>query len=102
MTERQIVLAIIDSWLRIDHDVLDIVVGVALGIYGPGEPIWLFLVDPPGGGKTEIIRAFRGHAKVHSEDKLTPIALSLDFVTMTLMTCFLSSMGCSWWSRTSP
>jgi hypothetical protein len=72
MNPRDDLLTVMRSWLEVDTDVVDILMGVALGIYSPGEPLWLLLVDAPGAGKTELLRAFRGHPLVHCEDKLTP------------------------------
>ena len=40
-----------------------------------GDPLWLLLVGPPGGGKTEIANALSGLADVHPAATLTEAAL---------------------------
>jgi len=61
LTERDRLLNTIREWLYIeDIEAIDILYGVALSHYLPGEPVWLFLIGPPGGTKTELLRAFQG------------------------------------------
>lgn len=51
----------IQTWLYIeDVQAIDILYGVVLSHYLPGEPVWLFLIGPPGGSKTELLRTFTG------------------------------------------
>ena len=40
-----------------------------------GDPLWLLVVGPPGGGKTEIINGLSGLADVHPAATLTEAAL---------------------------
>lgn len=52
---------IYDEFLYIDDpDMLDVVFAVRLAIHLPGDPLWLFVIAPPGGSKTEILRALKG------------------------------------------
>src|SRR5436190_5328750 len=41
----------------------------------PGDPLWLVLVSPPGGGKTELLNAIDGLPDVHPAATLTEGAL---------------------------
>jgi hypothetical protein len=53
----------IKKWLYIDpkdDEVIDVIVSVALDRELPGEPIWIFVIGPPGATKTELVRAFHG------------------------------------------
>ena len=43
-----------------DQNYLEIVFATALAHRLPGDPLWLFWVAPSGGGKTEVLRSFRG------------------------------------------
>lgn len=59
----------IKKWLLIeDEDVLDIVFAFAIAERLPGDPLWLFLIAPPGGCKTEILRAIEGDEFYHLSD----------------------------------
>jgi hypothetical protein len=40
-----------------------------------GDPLWLLLVGPPGGGKTEVVNALSGLPDVHPAATLTEAAL---------------------------
>jgi len=49
------------SWLYLeDTDFIDIVLAVAISEKEAGEPLWLFIIAPPGSTKTEIVRSFSG------------------------------------------
>lgn len=51
----------LQRWLYIeDTQAIDILYGVVISHFLPGEPVWLFLIGPPGGTKTELLRAFHG------------------------------------------
>lgn len=63
------------KWLYIKDDLfLPTVMAVALSIDLPGDPLWLFLISPPGGSKTEILRSLRDE-KVYTVSTLTPHSL---------------------------
>lgn len=52
---------------------------VALAAYAanlaPGDPLWLLLVGPPGGGKTELLQPLASLPDVHATATLTEAAL---------------------------
>ena len=48
--------------------------GTAVAVMLPGDPIWTFVVDPPGALKTEICRSLTG-SRIYSLDALTPESL---------------------------
>lgn len=61
--------ATVTDWLAIaDQDVLEIVLAFSIGEQLPGDPLWLFLIAPPGGAKTEILRAIKGERFEHLSD----------------------------------
>jgi len=46
------------KWMRMTQDTIDalrLVFATAISVRIPGEPIWLYLVAPPGGGKTALL-----------------------------------------------
>jgi len=61
LTQRNKLINITQSWLYIeDIEAIDILYGTIISHYLPGEPVWLFFIGPPGGTKTELLRAFQG------------------------------------------
>jgi len=40
-----------------------------------GDPVWLLIVGPPGGGKSELIQSFNGLPHIHPASTLTEAAL---------------------------
>lgn len=60
---------VLKKWLHItDLEVVDIVFAVSIAERLPGDPVWLFLIAPPGGSKTELLRAFDGPLTYHLSD----------------------------------
>jgi hypothetical protein len=54
---------IIKKWLYLDEadfEVIDVILATALDRAIPGDPIWTFVIGPPGATKTELIRALSG------------------------------------------
>ena len=45
------------------------------------DPVWIYIVGPPGGGKSEILRSLAGHPTIHTEGKLTRNRLVSGFTT---------------------
>jgi len=45
--------------LPVDPMAIDIVLSTAISIYLRGDPIWLLLIGPSGGGKTELLNLFK-------------------------------------------
>jgi len=69
------VLEVVGRWLRIgDVEALDVIMATASAIYLPGDPLWLQVVAPPGGTKSELLRALQG-PRVVSISTLTPQTL---------------------------
>ena len=58
-----------------DTEVLDIVFGTVLGNRIPGDPIWMFVVGPPGSTKTVPLIALTGCPRIHSWTGITPHVL---------------------------
>lgn len=63
-------------WLHLESvDVLSVLFGSAFANRIEGEPIWMFLVDPPGGGKSEMLMSLSEHPTVYATTSLTPQTL---------------------------
>lgn len=72
---REEVLAVLSKWLCLpDLEAVDVLMATAIAIYLPGDPLWLYYVGPPGGTKTESLRALKG-PRVVSLSSLTPQTL---------------------------
>ncbi len=68
----------IGKWLSIppeDMDIIDFCIAVYFSSYMPGDPLWGMIIDASGGGKTELLRAFRGHCDAYFLSKLTEKSL---------------------------
>lgn len=67
-------------WLHMKNiDVLKVLFGMAFANRFQGEPLWLFLVAPPGGMKSELIMSFSKSSYVYTLSSLTPRALISGF-----------------------
>jgi len=76
MTKLDRCKAVYKKWLLIsDEDVLDILFAAALSLWLPGDRVWLFLIAPPGGTKTELLRALGGLPEAYSLSSLTAHSL---------------------------
>jgi hypothetical protein len=61
--------ATIKKWLVInDDEIIDVIFAAAIAEKLPGDPFWLFVIAPPGGGKTELLRALGGKDFYHLSD----------------------------------
>lgn len=58
-----------------DYDVIDVVCATLIINRKEIDPVWVFLVDPPSSGKTEILRAFTDPKYILSVSTLTPKSL---------------------------
>jgi hypothetical protein len=58
-----------------DTDVLDVVFGTVIGNRIPGDPIWMFIVGPPGSTKTVPLIALTGCPRIHAWTGITPHVL---------------------------
>lgn len=64
------------KWLHLPNDeVLQVMFGAALANKLQGDPIWLFLVAPPGGSKSELLSSLSRSPIVESTTSLTPHSL---------------------------
>jgi hypothetical protein len=64
------------KWLHMPSlDALKIMYGGALANVLTGDPVWLFLVAPPGGMKSELLMSLSGSQRVHALTALTPHTL---------------------------
>ncbi len=54
-----------------DHDLLDICLSTVLDRDIPGDPLWLYVVAPSGGMKTELLRSLSGFPRVYTLSSLT-------------------------------
>jgi len=54
-----------------DDSILDVVMAVAASNSLQGDPVWMHIVGPSGGGKTEVLRALRGHPDVYTISSFT-------------------------------
>ena len=82
--KRADVLAGYRKWLYLpDSDILDVAFGTAFANRLPGRPLWMFLVGPPGGLKTEIIQSFGDSVTTSLETDITRQALVSGMQTLS-------------------
>ena len=63
-------------WLSMDTtDVIDVMFGTVFANRLPGDPLWLLLVAPPGGMKTEALLSLSRAPKIVTTTTLTPQSL---------------------------
>lgn len=64
------------KWLHLpDEECLQVMFGAALANKLQGDPIWLFLVAPPGGSKSELLSSLSKSPLVEMTTSLTPHSL---------------------------
>lgn len=66
------------KWLSLRPEAvqgIEIAAATVLSINVPGDPVWMFIIAPPGGAKTEIISAFAECPETYMTSSLTPHAL---------------------------
>lgn len=64
------------KWLQLDEpDVLKVLFGACFANRMQGEPVWLFLVAPPGGMKSELLMSLKEHGSIYATTSLTPHAM---------------------------
>jgi hypothetical protein len=62
------------KWLYLeqkDNDFIDVSLAALLDREIPGDPVWLYMIGPPGALKTELIRAYSTYPKAYTLDTLT-------------------------------
>lgn len=70
------VMQVFSKWLSMEtYDCLDVLFGTVFANRLPGDPIWLYLISPPGGGKTELIHSLLDAPGTVSKSSLTSAAL---------------------------
>jgi hypothetical protein len=64
------------QWLYLpDTAPLLVVLGTIAANLMPGDPVWLLLIGPPGGGKTELLQPLAGLSHIHMTSTLTEASL---------------------------
>jgi hypothetical protein len=64
------------KWLHLpNEELLDVIFGTVIANRIPGDPVWTFIVAPPGGTKTEPLMALTGGAGIETLSSLTPSTL---------------------------
>lgn len=67
---------IFKKWLFLmSNDPIDVMLSTVVSNKLEGDPLWLFLVSPPGGAKTEILSALSASPDIYFTSSLTPHAL---------------------------
>jgi len=60
------------KWLYLkDTDIIDVLYGTCIANRFQGDPVWMYLIAPPGGTKTEFIRALKDVSNVVSISTLS-------------------------------
>ncbi len=64
------------KWLKMkDINAIRMIFGTIQANKLEGDPVWLFLVAPPGGSKSELIMSLSSHPMIESTTSLTPHSL---------------------------
>ena len=66
-----------------DPDLLNVIYGTLIANRFPGDPTWLVIVGPSGGGKTEILRSFNGLEEIMYLEDISPKAFASHMLTET-------------------
>ena len=70
------VITAFQKWLYLpDPTALLATLGTVAANLMEGDPVWLLLIGPPGGGKTELLQPLRSLAHVHMTSTLTEASL---------------------------
>jgi len=68
------------KWLFLDNtDGVDVTMAVMVSNRIEGDPLWMFIVGPPSGAKTELLMPLRGRHDAHFTDSLTAHTLCSGF-----------------------
>lgn len=72
--------SVFHKWLKLENcDLLDITMGVLWSLYLPGNPLWLLLIAPPSGSKSETLMPVSAWHRCHPISNMTPQALCSGF-----------------------
>lgn len=64
------------KWLHLPNpEMLEVMFGSILANRLPGDPLWMFLVAPPGGSKSELLMSLAEFPQVYSITSITPHTL---------------------------
>src|SRR4030066_504804 len=63
-----------------NNNVVDAVLGTVIANQLPGPPVSLYLIGPPGSGKTEILNGLEGYHRTYHPSKITPNTLMSGYV----------------------
>lgn len=85
-------LALPDHAPRSPYETVDIALATIIANRMDGDPLWLFLVAPPSGGKTEIIRALDDVRDVFPLSALTPNTFASGFERRGVETSLLPKL----------
>jgi len=78
--KHDLVYKVYQKWLHLKNtDVIDVLYGAVIANRMEGDPVWLFLVAPPGGTKTELIMSLADAPKMFSMSTLTSNTLISGF-----------------------
>ncbi|MGH2628377.1 MAG: hypothetical protein ACRDHY_17195 [Anaerolineales bacterium] len=67
------VITTVEQWLMLpDVDVVRVVLAAVIANRLAGDSLWLFVIAPPGGGKTELLNALGGAPDIYPLSDLTP------------------------------
>jgi len=67
---------VFSKWLKLDNFwTLEISLAVIMSEKLDGDPLWMFLVGPPGSGKTEIVQSAKYYKNVKLVSSITPKSL---------------------------
>ena len=64
------------KWLYLESTIgIEMTLAIVASQEIEGPPVWMFLVAPPGGGKTEVLSSLIGMDQIYLQSSLTPHAL---------------------------
>lgn len=86
-------LALPDPEIAAPHEAIDVALATVVANRMDGDPLWLFLVAPPSGGKTEIIRALDDVPDVYPLSSLTAQTFASGFERRGVETSLLPKIS---------
>ena len=77
---------VVRKWLHLpegDEELVDVVLAAVIANRFGGDPVWLYVVGPPGGVKTEVLRTLSEWREIYPLTTLTPATLISGYVSRT-------------------